>query len=246
MLKPLYKAAGLLAALLYLVLFTSSFKVKHSTTVVSIQPVTVLHKLTVTNNEANFFDKWELAATGLSKDAFELAFKGFEHMKEKGILLKENILTIIDFSKSSSQERLFIIDMLTGKLLLKSLVAHGHNSGNEYATKFSNANESHESSLGFYVTLNTYNGEHGYSLKLKGCEKGINDAAYDRAIVIHGADYVSENFIKSKGYIGRSFGCPAVPESLHRKIVDLLKDGSCLFIFHPTPTYLTRSEILNG
>ena len=246
MLKPLIRAAGLASALLYLIFITSSFKMKtEASPAFYKQVVATVAVPEIKNTSDELFESWSLSASGLSKDAFESAFTGYEKMKTKGTISK-SILAIIDFTKSSAQQRLFIIDMTTGKLLLKSLVAHGHNSGNEFATKFSNENESHQSSLGFYITLNTYIGEHGYSLKLKGCEKGINDAAYQRAIVIHGADYVSDNTIKLKGYIGRSFGCPAVPAILDKKIVDLLKDGSCLFIFHPTQTYLTKSEILNG
>ena len=246
MLKPIYCRPVGLGAFIYLVLIISSFRVKPvvaaSLKRVNVKALSVEGK----KDKSQLYDSWALSATGLSKDAFELAVKGFEKLKERGALTRNDLLTIIDFSKSSAQQRLFVIDMISGKVLLKSLVAHGHNSGEEFATKFSNTNESHQSSLGFYTTLNSYTGEHGYSLKLKGCEKGINDAAYQRAIVIHGAGYVSEDFIHAKGYLGRSFGCPAVPESLHKKIVDLLKDGSCLFIFHPTATYITRSEILNS
>ena len=153
-------------------------------------------------------------------------------MVKKGSVVRNNILTVIDFSKSSSQKRLFILNVATGKLLLSSLVAHGKNSGLEYATSFSNVNESNKSSLGFYTTGTTYMGEHGYSLKLNGCERGVNDAAYQRAIVLHGANYVSNDIIKTQGFLGRSFGCPAVPENASKKIIDYIKNGSCLFIYH--------------
>ncbi len=172
------------------------------------------------------------SSIGLSKTAFSLAYNGYEQLVKKGSVVRSNILTVIDFSKSSSQKRLFILNVATGKLLLSSLVAHGKNSGLEYATSFSNANESNKSSLGFYTTGNTYMGEHGYSLKLNGCERGINDAAYQRAIVLHGANYVSNDIIKAQGFLGRSFGCPAVPESASKKIIDYIKNGSCLFIYH--------------
>ncbi len=170
--------------------------------------------------------------TSLSKDAFSLAYNGYEQLLKNKLVLKNNILTIIDYSKSSTQKRLFILNVATGKLILSSLVAHGKNSGLEFANSFSNENESNKSSLGFYTTANTYEGEHGYSLKLKGCEKGINDAAYQRAIVLHGANYVSTDIINAQGFLGRSLGCPAVPENISKKIIDNIKNGSCLFIYH--------------
>lgn len=192
------------------------------------------------------FEEGNLAKAGLSKAAFELAYKGYSYLKDTKKMVRREVMAVIDFSKVSSEKRLFIINLRTGRLILKSLVAHGQNSGLQYATRFSNNNDSHQSSLGFYIGLDTYDGEHGYSLKLKGCEQGINDAAYERAIVIHPADYVSDEVVRSRGTIGRSFGCPAVPEKLHKKIIDLLKNGSCLFIYHPTTTYLKQSQILNG
>lgn len=197
-------------------------------------------------NAAILFDKWNLAASGLSKDAFEMAQKGYITLDEKHLLTKNNLLTIIDFSKASTQKRLFVLDMSTGEMLFNSLVAHGRKSGENFATDFSNKEESHKSSLGFYVTLNTYVGENGYSLKLKGCETGINDKAYNRAIVLHGADYVSEKFIQQNGYLGRSYGCPAVPKVLSKKIIDVIKGGSCMFLYYPSKNYSNQSKILNS
>ena len=189
---------------------------------------------------------WNLQSVGLSKEAFNYAIKGYNYLTRKNLLNKKEIITIIDFSKPSFEKRLYILNIVTGQVLFNTLVAHGHNSGDEYANKFSNSNKSHESSLGFYVTLGTYMGDNGYSLKLKGCEKGFNDNAYKRKIVLHGSDYVSEDFIQSNGYLGRSFGCPAVPLGLHKEIIDCIKDGSCLFLYHPTKKYLIRSKILNS
>jgi hypothetical protein len=124
-------------------------------------------------------------------------------------------------------------------------VAHGKNTGLQYATEFSNKLSSFESSLGFYVTMNTYNGSNGYSLKLKGCEKGFNDKALERNIVLHGAPYVSNKFIQQNGFLGRSYGCPAVPLEISDKIINTIKDGACLFIYHPTKKYLTQSVFIN-
>lgn len=192
------------------------------------------------------YDQWNLQAAGLSKEAFEMAWKGYSVLDEKNSLTKNNLLTIIDYSKPSTEKRLFVLDMTTGEVLFNSLVAHGRRSGQNYATDFSNKEDSHQSSLGFYVTLNTYFGENGYSLKLKGCETGINDKAYNRAIVMHGADYVSEKFIRQNGYLGRSYGCPAVPKEVSKKIIDVIKEGSCMFLYYPSKKYSIQSKILNS
>jgi hypothetical protein len=183
---------------------------------------------------------------GLSKDAFDLALKGYNNLLKKRLVRNKNIITVVDFSKRSNQKRLYVIDIKRKKLLVHSLVAHGRNSGLEYATNFSNEMDSHKSSLGFYVTMNSYIGEHGYALKLKGCEKGFNNKAYDRAIVMHGSEYVTEQFLRSNGFLGRSFGCPALPEKINKKVIDVIKNGSCLFLYHPTKKYLLTSPVLNG
>jgi hypothetical protein len=130
------------------------------------------------------------------------------------------------------------------KLLFHTLVAHGRNSGKEWASSFSNKPSSYKSSPGFYITGETYFGNNGYSLKLNGIEKGINDKAARRAIVMHGADYVDESYIEEQGYIGRSQGCPAVPSFVANDIIDVLKNGACLFIYPGSRQYVTRSAIL--
>jgi hypothetical protein len=146
----------------------------------------------------------------------------------------------------SSQKRLFVLNMISGKVLFNTLVAHGKGSGLAYANDFSNKEASYKTSLGFFVTQNTYSGENGYSLKLKGCEKGINDNAIERAIVLHGAPYACESFLHNNGYLGRSHGCPAVPEKLSKQIIDAIKNGSCMFLYHPTKKYTSISKILNS
>jgi hypothetical protein len=192
------------------------------------------------------YTEWNLTAAGLSQDAFSEAVKGYNYLAEKKLLNNPGVLTIIDYSKPSSQKRLYVLDMNSGKILFNTLVAHGRNSGLEYATAFSNQEESHKTSLGFFITLNTYNGGNGYSLKLKGCEKGINDKALERAIVMHGADYANENFIQHNGYLGRSYGCPAVPEKINKELINAIKNGSCMFLYHSTKKYTTVSKILNS
>ena len=198
-----------------------------------------------TNSKMNFYDSLRLGSLGLAKQVFEYAIRGFNCMKEMGNIENENIISIIDFSKPSSQKRLFVIDLKNCKLLFNTYVAHGAKSGTAIANQFSNIPESNKSSLGFYETSGTYMGKNGYSLYLQGMEKGINDNAYKRDIVMHGAEYVSENLIRLKGYIGRSWGCPAVPQQLHRPIIDKIKNGTCLFIFSPDRNYLSHSRILN-
>jgi hypothetical protein len=164
----------------------------------------------------------------LSFDIFNKAITGFEHTEN---LKKKNIITIIDFSKPSTEKRFFVIDLENEQLLYNCYVAHGKNSGDIYAVSFSNVSGTLKSSLGFYLTAETYFGDHGYSLRLDGTEKGINDNAREREIVIHGADYVGDDFIKRYGRLGRSWGCPALPPELSKKIIDLISGGSCLYIY---------------
>ena len=165
-------------------------------------------------------------------ESFKKALQGFYDLKDKG-LIKKDILTLIDFSLSSNSKRLWVIDLSTNTILYNSLVAHGRNTGEEFATRFSNASESFKSSLGFYATGEIYNGKHGMSLKLDGLEKGVNDNARSRGVVMHAADYVSNFFIKAHKRLGRSQGCPALPEELTQEIINTIKNKSCLYIYHP-------------
>lgn len=169
-------------------------------------------------------------------ESFAAALKGFYLLKEKGLIQKD-ILTLVDFSLSSNSKRLWVIDIETNTILYNSLVAHGRNTGEEYANSFSNANSSFKSSLGFYATGEIYSGKHGMSLKLDGLEKGINDNARDRGVVMHSANYVSNSFIKYNKRLGRSQGCPAIPEESLKGIVNTIKNKSCLFIYHPSRSF---------
>jgi len=188
---------------------------------------------------SNLYDSLKLAAAGLSKEAFRYAWFGFQKAG-----FAKPILAIADFSQSSRQKRLYVIDFKNQKVLLNTYVAHGRNSGQEYASKFSNTNSSYQSSLGFYRGLGTYQGKHGLSLRLQGLEKNINDQAFERAIVMHGADYVSEDFIRQTGRLGRSLGCPAVSQAEHQQLIKLLRDGAGLFLYYPDAHYLSKSKIL--
>ena len=191
------------------------------------------------------YHEWNLSSAGISFEVFNYAFKGYHYLLQKQLLRNTYFITIVDFSKPSTQQRLFVINLTSGKVLFNTLVAHGRNTGLQYATEFSNKTSSLESSLGFYITMDTYIGNNGYSLKLNGCEKGFNDKALKRNIVLHGAAYVSNEFIQQNGYLGRSYGCPAVPLELTKEIINTIKDGACLFIYHPGKKYLQQSVFIN-
>ncbi len=176
--------------------------------------------------------------TTLSRDALEKALQFIDKVKPS----IDSIVTIIDFTKPSTEKRFFVINLSTKEILIKTYVAHGINSGENYAVKFSNAEGSKMSSAGFYITGKTYLGKHGYSLKLKGLEQGINNNAYKRAIVIHGAWYVSEDFIRANGRLGRSFGCPALDENISKTVIDFIKNGTILYIYTNDEKYWELSN----
>lgn len=178
-----------------------------------------------------------------SKESFIKALEGYYQLNEKGTF-KKPLLTVIDFSLSANEKRLWIIDLSLNEIVHQTYVSHGRNSGNEFAKSFSNIPESYQSSLGFYTTAEPYYGKHGYSLRLDGLEKGINDKARERAIVIHGADYVSESFIAQNGRLGRSLGCPALTQEESKMIIDLIKEKSCLFIYYPSQDYILKSQLV--
>lgn len=175
---------------------------------------------------------------------FSEALKGFYLLKEKGVVQKD-VLTLIDFSLSSNTKRLWVIDLVSNTVLFHSLVAHGKNTGDEFASAFSNTNSSFQSSLGFYATGEIYRGKHGASLRLDGLEKGVNDNARKRAVVIHGADYVSDSFIRNNKRLGRSLGCPAIPLDLTNDIIQTIKDKSCLYIYHPSRNFVMEEKLIS-
>lgn len=193
----------------------------------------------------SIFNSLDLEQAGLSREAFFEAYKGYEYLLSKNKLRRKDLLTIADFSQSSSKKRLYIIDLAKGKILFNTYVAHGHNSGTDYATSFSNAANSNKSSLGFLVTAETYNGGKGYSLRFDGVEKGINDNVRDRAIVMHGSSYVNPARAANGTMMGRSWGCPAVSYAEHKTIINTIKGGSCFFIYSPDAFYVNNSKILN-
>lgn len=215
-------------------------------------PKTTTSKTAVSKAIPNIDNKIQFIYSTLQTNKFQLpkeecfteALKGFYSLKEKGFF-KKDILTLVDFSLSSNCKRLWIINLATNEIMLQSLVAHGKNTGDEFANNFSNTPESFKSSLGFYATGEVYNGKHGISLKLDGLEKGLNNYARKRAVVMHGADYVSESFIKDHKRLGRSQGCPAVPLEFASEIISLIKDQSCLFIYHPSLINSKQSKLIS-
>lgn len=172
--------------------------------------------------------------------AFQQALDGYQKIGSKN----REIITLIDFTKPSTTKRLYVLDLRHKKLLFSTHVSHGRNSGENYATSFSNQNGSNKSSLGFFVTEGTYQGKNGYSLILDGLEKGINDKAKERAIVIHGADYSDPAMLATAKRLGRSLGCPALPRTVSKKIIDVIKNGSLLYIFADDSDYTEQSKIL--
>ena len=181
---------------------------------------------------------------GLRFEVFAKAMTGYLNLEKDGKLnASKQLLTVVDFDIPSTEKRLWVLDLAQKQILFHTLVAHGHNSGENKATNFSNTNESNMSSLGFYVMQGEYQGKHGRSLKLQGLDEGFNTNAAARSVVMHGADYVSEAFIKQTGRLGRSLGCPALPMELKDKIIETVEGGSCLFINASDPGY--SSKFLN-
>ena len=178
-------------------------------------------------------------------ELFEKAYLGYIDLKLSGFLsLEKEILSIVDFRLASNKERLWVIDLKSKTILHHTLVAHGKASGEEYALDFSNEKNSHKSSLGFYITEETYVGKNGLSLRLRGLERGFNTNARDRYVVIHGADYATKSYINEHGTLGHSEGCPAVPMGEHLNIIEITKEGTCLFIYFPDDAYLRKSNFM--
>lgn len=176
----------------------------------------------------------------ISFEAFTMAMLGKDHIAAKN----DSILTIVDFSKPSTEKRMVVLNINKQQVLFHTIVSHGKNSGENYATRFSNKHGSYQSSPGFYITENTYQGGNGYSLVINGLEKNINDQAKARAVVIHGADYCSEKSIQSMGRLGRSYGCPALPRALNAPIINTIKEGSVLYIHTTERSYINHSDYI--
>ena len=195
------------------------------------------------NHITEVYDSAGLKNASLDFELYKKAITGYYNLKNDfKVSADKQILSIVDFRKPSSKKRLWVVDLANKKLLYHTFVAHGRGSGGLMANTFSNTAESHQSSLGFYVTDNTYIGKHGLSLRLKGLDKGFNTNALARAIVVHGADYVSERFVKQNGYLGRSHGCPALPVELTSDIIKTIKGKTALFIYSEP----VKSDFINA
>ncbi len=188
------------------------------------------------------YSQLQPAASRPSLKVFKLGIKGYYDLFNEGRLSNQRYLTLIDYSLSSTVKRLWVVDRDSLKIVHHCLVAHGQNTGEEYALHFSNRPQSHMSSMGFFLTGNTYTGKNGLSLLLDGVEEGINDNARKRAIVMHGAEYATRGFIKQHGRLGRSFGCPAMPPEENKAVIQTIKGGTCVFIYFPATSYLTSSR----
>lgn len=190
------------------------------------------------------YDKIGLASYGLDYDVFRLGVIGYYSLEGDGKLNDKDLLTIIDFGKPSTAKRFFTIDLSEQKVKYHTYVAHGRNTGDNLAKKFSNTPHSNQSSLGFYVTGETYVGSKGYSLRLDGMEKSFNDNIRNRAVVIHAATYATESWIKKYGRLGRSQGCPALPPQVSQEIIDTIKNRTAIFTYFPDKQYLNTSQYL--
>ncbi len=190
------------------------------------------------------FDKSELGS--IETEIFDLALGAASCAVKSGAVNEPRTLTVIDYSKPSTEKRLWVFDLTSRELIYEELVAHGQGSGENLARQFSNDAESHRTSLGLFKTADTYVGKNGYSLRLDGLDKGVNDHARDRAIVMHGAPYVSDTFARANGRLGRSWGCPAVSADVARQMIDRVKGGGLVFAYYPDANWLKTSKYLGG
>jgi len=243
----------LLACVVCIVVFSSMIAVKSKKSVESFsgKPSGVVNSGTDNSPEINYwidslYSAMDLNENGLSRTVFFAACKGYEYLLSQNALIKQNILTICDYSQSSTKKRLYVLDLGQGKILFNTYVSHGRNSGSDIATSFSNRNDSHKSSLGFMRTEETYKGDKGYSLRLDGLESGFNSNVRTRSIVMHGSNYVNASRASKGDMMGRSYGCPAVPASEVKQIINCIKDGSCFFSYYPDKGYTQASKILNA
>jgi hypothetical protein len=225
--------------------FISFTKARSSALVASLKDSTIIDSAAMKPALSDkLYDSLHLQDAGLSKQTLEYAVKGYQKLVDSGLVTNTQYLTIVDFSQSSRNKRLYILDMQNDKLAWNTYVAHGKNSGVDMAKSFSNEFNSEKSSLGFYVTKATYTGKHGMSLRLGGLEHGFNNNAEARGVVVHGAAYVNAGRVHS-AYMGRSQGCPALPENEYAQVINLIKGGSVMFLYNPSEDYLQSSSLLN-
>ena len=195
---------------------------------------------------AGLVDSTVAERAGVSAGVLDLALRALSCATSSGAVDAPPTLTLIDYARPSTEPRLWVFDLATGNLLYKELVAHGRNTGENMSISFSDRLNSRQSSIGLFVTRDTYVGSNGYSLRLDGLEPGFNGSALDRAIVMHGAPYVSEEIAARQGRLGRSWGCPALREAIARDVIDTVRDGGVVFSYYPDQTWLNSSRFLKG
>ena len=240
--KPISKSRFIF---LFFVIFTFTSIVQGYTgPFLKVKPSKVFSDTPKVNKSDTLFDSLNLGKLGLGRRAYDYAMLGYKVLKAKGKLKNDNVLSIADLTLPSGKKRLFVIDVKNYKLLFVTYVAHGKRTGLDRSLYFSNEPESNKTSVGFYTTLATYSGAHGYSLRLEGQEIGFNNNALERDIVVHSAKYVDESVVKSQGYIGRSLGCPALSPKIYRDVIDKIKKGTCLFVYGHDARYITNSKLL--
>lgn len=204
----------------------------------------VLTRLNFNDSIKSLYHAMDVERLGLDYTVFRQAMTGFYQLRHEGAINNKNIVTIIDFSKPGTEKRFYTLDLTDRRVLFHTYVAHGRNTGQNLAEMFSNTQHSNQSSLGFVVTAETYTGSKGYSLRLDGKEASFNSNVRKRAVVIHAAPYATEEWINRYGRLGRSQGCPALPPSLSREIIDTIKNGTAVFTYYPDDTYLRTSRYL--
>ena len=196
-------------------------------------------------NIKELYNELNAAQYDLSFTAFRYAYIGYQTMKKQQRLNNKELFSIIDFTKDCNSKRFYTIDLEKMKIVYYTYVAHGKKSGERMATSFSDAVESNKSSIGFYITGNTYNGGNGYSLILHGDEKGYNSNLAKRSVVVHAADYANEDYIARNGRMGRSLGCPALPENIYKQVIETIKEKTMIFAYYNDAKYLKTSKYLN-
>lgn len=196
-------------------------------------------------NIKELYNELNAAQYNLSFTAFRYAYIGYQTMKKQHRLNNKELFSIIDFTKDCNSKRFYTIDLEKMKIVYYTYVAHGKKSGERMATSFSDAVESNKSSIGFYITGNTYNGGNGYSLILNGDEKGYNSNLAKRSVVVHAADYANEDYIARNGRMGRSLGCPALPENIYKQVIETIKEKTMIFAYYNDAKYLKTSKYLN-
>ena len=196
-------------------------------------------------NIKELYNELNAAQYDLSFTAFRYAYIGYQTMKKQHRLNNKELFSIIDFTKDCNSKRFYTIDLEKMKIVYYTYVAHGKKSGERMATSFSDAVESNKSSIGFYITGNTYNRGNGYSLILNGDEKGYNSNLAKRSVVVHAADYANEDYIARNGRMGRSLGCPALPENIYKQVIETIKEKTMIFAYYNDAKYLKTSKYLN-